>query len=397
MYIIDKCNQLPHCMNCKSVWTEDIMQEKFSKYFLQGEYREVTEKVLFEEEKTYLPMLQEEAEKRIKLKKLKGWIEFYKDEQDKNMNNVDQLVREQRQKDSELKEKYIKVLQLYKKIANKNGSFEKKVFIMACIVDKCRGFLSSNYICGICSIKVCKECHLVQDEEHKCNQDDIETIKELQKTTKQCPKCQTRIYKIDGCDQMFCIQCHTPFSWRTGLEETGVVHNPHYFELLRKGDIKDMRHRQHQGGCGTIPVFHTIVQLLVNSNKYDLLIKPITFFYQRFIHHRAVTFQNFINENKDEDRLKYLTGEYDEKKFKQKLYVRHYSSIRKREEQQIMETYVNTGDEMFRMMTVDNIESMVDQIRQLVSITKNALDDLDYKYSHVGYSLKRDVARDFYY
>jgi plasmid replication initiation protein len=82
-------------------------------------------------------------------------------------------------------------------------------------------------------------------------------------------------------------------------------------------------------------------------------------------------------------------------KFQQKLYVTHYSSIRKREEQQIMETYVNTGDELYRMMTTDNIEEIMEQIKQLASITKDALYELDHKYSHAGYSfLKKELERD---
>ena len=60
----------------------------------------------------------------------------------------------------------------------------------------------------------------------------------LKKDSKPCPKCGIIIFKIDGCDQMYCTQCHTPFSWRTGQIEIGRnIHNPHYFEYMRtRGD-----------------------------------------------------------------------------------------------------------------------------------------------------------------
>jgi hypothetical protein len=38
---------------------------------------------------------------------------------------------------------------------------------------------------------------------------------------------------LRNCDQMWCTQCHTAFNWRTGRIES-VVHNPHYFEWLRR-------------------------------------------------------------------------------------------------------------------------------------------------------------------
>ncbi len=127
--------------------------------------------------------------------------------------------------------------------------------LRGCPVENCRGFLSTGGICGLCDAKICMCCHEVvgkKGEEvvqvgpteemtftvggrsHICNKDSVETAKMLAKETRSCPTCKACIYKTDGCDQMWCTQCKTAFSWRTGQVESGRVHNPHYYEWLRR-------------------------------------------------------------------------------------------------------------------------------------------------------------------
>ena len=131
------------------------------------------------------------------------------------------------------------------------------VVLRGCPGEGCRGFLDERWACGVCDLSVCRHCHVGLEEDevvaehhgagagagaecaegkrwHICNPDQLATAKMLARDTKPCPKCKALISKIDGCDQMWCTQCQTPFSWITGQVEEGRVHNPHYYEWMRR-------------------------------------------------------------------------------------------------------------------------------------------------------------------
>jgi len=382
-YILDKSIQAPHCTSCRKAWSRDFLSEHFPKNFWMTEFRKKREVDLFNSEKTYLPPLQKEAEKIIKLDKIKQDNEELKALLQKNDANEDQLVKDQRRIKNELTEKYDKNVALHRQIYNKVVLLEKTAPVMKCPMN-CRGFLDEKYNCGLCLSTVCKDCHQKKDEEHKCNPNEVATITELKKSTKPCPKCQIRIYKTDGCDQMFCISCHTAFSWNTGRVETGIVHNPHYFEALRAGNIVDHRHRVHQGECGALPNIHAIRAFLkgVSAKIQDDIYRK----YQRIVHHRSVTMLHILEQpDENVDRLKYLTGKYDEETFKQKLYIKHAKNERIRDEREIMESYLSISEEMFRALSYDNIEQTMKQMESLKDMTHAAICNLDTKHKYTGY------------
>jgi hypothetical protein len=104
----------------------------------------------------------------------------------------------------------------YGGIDSSRASAKRDHYIFKC-PSECRGFISNNYHCGTCKGIVCKKCRVQinKDSEHICNEDDIKSSFLVSSLTKPCPKCMTPILKSGGCDQMFCVLCHTAFSWTT--------------------------------------------------------------------------------------------------------------------------------------------------------------------------------------
>jgi hypothetical protein len=108
----------------------------------------------------------------------------------------------------------------------------------------CNGFIrGSSYVCRLCNARACPECgDLLVDnaddhdnKNHTCNKDRRASMAAIREETRPCPRCRAPIFRTGGCDQMWCTQCRTPFSWATGRvldEHTETVHNPHYYEWV---------------------------------------------------------------------------------------------------------------------------------------------------------------------
>ena len=115
-------------------------------------------------------------------------------------------------------------------------------FIKACPVEECHGFLGADFTCALCAGKVCDGCHEIlagsaETQSHVCDPVTVASVKAIVAESRPCPQCGAAISKVDGCDQMWCTQCHTTFSWRTGAKEDGTTHNPHYYEWMRRSGL----------------------------------------------------------------------------------------------------------------------------------------------------------------
>jgi hypothetical protein len=310
-------NQDPHCMNCRAVISYDIFIDKFNEKWIFDKYKKHRYEILWEKEKSLIP----ETVHYISLKKqekslIEKKIELL--EQVKKINS-DMLILNNNVQNLHVKTTYNKFKYTY-----------------TCPKQTCKGFLNEEYVCEICDITVCKKCYTETDPNlkgpHECNPELVETFNAIKKEAKPCPSCGEFISKVSGCDQMFCITCGTAFSWKSGLIEKGIIHNPHAHTFFQNNpdaqqNYNNALNRNQNNGCRThIPSYelfgNVIKKISYDDNDY---LKRIHRKIAEFRQYNRPKFTRIMNNNTEKNRdirIKYIKNEIDEKSFKQTLHLR---------------------------------------------------------------------------
>jgi len=307
----------------------------------------------------------------------------------------------------------------------KSATVKTNSYIKPCPAKDCKGFISSKYKCGICEIKICKDCHEIVEEDiksetevkteddekdsthqphstHVCNKDNVESAKAILKETKSCPKCAVRVYKIDGCDQMYCTQCHTAFSWATGKVVTGTIHNPHYFEYLRNNNLNIPRFDHpdaQQGGAqaanACLPIRERFVRFInSNKNKFTILtdkvnnekistselLTNIDNIIRLNTHIRRVVIrenqnqqqpqqqqnqhqnQTQVNVERNRDlRIKYLNNEIDEESFMKVVMKRYKEDEYEKSANKVLETFIQVAEDILNDIYYNKINAKFEE------------------------------------
>jgi hypothetical protein len=119
---------------------------------------------------------------------------------------------------------------------------------MKCCAALCEGVFNADAgACLVCDAPHCKECYELAGEDHTCQPGARATARFVLANTKSCPRCHANIQRASGCAQMMCTCCNCIFSWTTGKEERGVVHNPHFFNLSEEARTRVAADRVARG------------------------------------------------------------------------------------------------------------------------------------------------------
>jgi hypothetical protein len=409
-------HQDPFCMGCKHGWTFEFISQQTPTSFHNDEYRNHRVNQLVDQQKSMLPATQplvERANRSVKITNASNIIrkQLLKLQQKKHELqtllyqvgrsldfNRDVIINPDGTVSVILINPNINPNIQEGKVAEVEEKVERRQFMRACPADECRGFLSSAWKCGICEIWVCPDCHIIKkgkvDDEHKCDPGMVETAKLLAKDTKPCPKCAASIFKIDGCDQMWCTQCNTAFSWKSGLIVTSVIHNPHYYQWLRQQNGGVAPRNAGDVVCGGVVDYYvlnsTLVRFKIKKEHIDMFMNI-----HRGIHHIRYANLNNYNDRMERDfselRVKYLQKLITLPKWtiELKRLQKKYEKIRAA--QQIHQMYVtiattfidnvvqlNPANEEFH----NQFEEIVTQLHKLRDYTNTNLQIVAYRFKN---------------
>lgn len=237
----------PSCMHCNKAWSQRFLSSSLNQSFINGDFRKHRAKVLREVQQSRLQDSVQAAQRQIESETL-----------DKEIGELNQLIIELSKKLEAAKNKRDSVrarkYALRRGLDVEENTEEKRQFIVPCSAPDCRGFLSTQWKCGLCNLYACKECLEIigynKDEPHECKPENVASAQMIRKDTRPCPACGVRIHKLEGCDQMWCTECHVAFSWRTGKRSNSSIHNPHYLEWQRKNEVNGAVKAINDVACG---------------------------------------------------------------------------------------------------------------------------------------------------
>ena len=378
----------PHCMNCKRLFDREIMTSLNTKKFLNGTYKNFRESVLCEREMSMMPSTQPYVEQELQRRKNMKLLLEIQHERNKLKNSLRELNRAYELVQTNL-------------IPDLDKFEDRKTFVHKCSSDGCQGFLSTQWKCNICQNFTCSQCNatigLDRNQAHVCDETSRKTMEMLKSDSKNCPGCGECIFKVSGCDQMWCVSCHTAFSWKTGRKVNGTIHNPHFYQFMQTQG--NLGRQLNDIPCGGLPSFREIHNFLSTpkNNQYlnyfktgihpkesrlDMKVYEFVTRYHRIVGHIQNTevprFPITVLENANMDlRISFMLNELSEDDFKRKLQQREKLTDKRREIGLILTMFIDTSSDAMRQMVQDSLDQLekkhLNVLKSLIEYTNKSM------------------------
>lgn len=353
-YFMDESTPMPNCMKCHREFTRDFLNNNFTQKFINTDLRDKHRKRIIQRELSLLPATQPTAEAVKRKTQVDERIAKLKEELAFAMAESRELGR------FGTSDQMVKTTHTYgRKCPNE--------------AESCRGFLNPRWKCEMCSKYACRNCHELigvdKDAPHECDPGRVETAKLIEQETKPCPKCFTRITKIEGCDQMWCTACNDcAFSYRNGAIET-VIHNPHYAEYVRNrgqimerpiGEIRCGREIDHYMANDIERAVRRRITPILNDAERHTILTKISSICQGIIHLRQVELRRFMVDrltNNTDLRVQLLLGNITEEQFNTKVVFRDKKTEKYREVLLVLQMLLDSS--------TDVVYRFADNMRQI--------------------------------
>jgi len=249
----------------------------------------------------------------------------------------------------------------------------RKKFVMKCPGSNCNGFLSTAYKCTICNRSTCSTCLVVLTgaaAEHTCVESDRLSAEMIKKETRPCPVCGERIFKISGCDQMWCTSvkgggagnvCGTLFSWKTGALEVGVRnHNPEYHEMMNRLG-RELPRTVGDVPCGGMPEIRESVRAIDIIVKTPRVVAVRGRFYTTYrrlsemLQYTVTTLRTrmLALDDKHKQRVPYLLNEMSKEELADNLFRANRDKSKTLDEYNILEVLSNSGIDTYRAIVAE--------------------------------------------
>jgi hypothetical protein len=202
---------------------------------------------------------------------------------------------------------------------------------------------------------------------------------------------------------MWCTQCRTAFSWRTGAIETHI-HNPHYYEWMRRnnGGVAP-RNPGDNGGCAELghlfggQIYH-LLETKSGKKKLDpkpaKLSKTVYDISRSIIHLREVELPRYRvdeQENNTGLRVKYMRNKITKEEFQKLVQQANKRYEKKRETYGILQLLVTTATDILYRVKQNIIECDDDQydeafktlleVNEITEYTNECLTDISNTYN----------------
>ena len=366
--------QDPVCIYCKkslsiefilsnnaTQWCEKVFLEYYSNLLLEKEKNKLMDTLPRFKIYVEIDKLKKERNNLFTNKKIMNYLKKQGLSKDKLENAYENEIFQRN-----LKKEYFynEIEKLEMSLNIKKEKKEKISYITKCPNTNCKGFINTKYFCEICDTKICNACFMITDQSHICSRHDIESADMIKKDSKPCPGCYVPIFKISGCNQMFCTNCKTVFHWETLQIDKGPVHNQHYFDYLSGLKKSSEQTRLDNAACGTIEEIYTNFNTKMNLGWLEQS-------YRKTQEINTITIPELrekFKDNFEKYRIEYLYGNISEKSWKQKIMKdtihneAYYSYI------EIFEMFVTVSSDLIRKICFDIDEIIIKKEKESKNI-----------------------------